>query len=168
MSSPSAVPSILCSYRTVKYLLHMTPRPTDVLDTVLHLAQLMAADMARFEKESGLTGPRTHLLWTLGLTGPSTQQALAAALDVTARNITGLVDGLTASGHVTREPHPTDRRATLVTPTPRGESTIQELRSRHDDLADQLFGKVPPRRLTAFVATLDETVATFTRLTEEA
>lgn len=134
---------------------------------MLHLATLVAVDMARFEKESGLTGPRVHLLWTLGLTGPSTQQALATALTVTARNITGLVDGLEASGHVTREPHPTDRRATLVTPTAFGARTIQELRDSHDDLAAQLFGSVPKQRLAGFVTTLDETIATFARLMEE-
>lgn len=144
----------------------MEMRPTDILDKVLHLATLVAVDMARFEKQSGLTGPRVQLLWTLGLSGPSTQQALATALDVTARNITGLVDGLAASGHVTREPHPTDRRATLVTPTPFGEKTIEELRDSHGELATQLFGSVPRQRLATFVATLDETVATFTRLME--
>lgn len=142
-------------------------RPSDVLDKVLHLATLVAVDMARYERESGLTGPRIQLLWTLGLSGPTTQRALAEALDVTARNITGLVDGLVASGHVTREPHPRDRRATLVTPTSAGELTINELRASHDDLANELFGQVSSRRLAAFVGTLDETIATFTRLMEE-
>lgn len=146
----------------------MEMHPPDVLDKVLHLATLVAVDMARFEKESGLTGPRVQLLWTLGLTGPITQQALATALNVTSRNITGLVDGLTASGHVTREPHPTDRRATLVTPTAFGERTILELRDSHRDLATQLFGPVPRQQLDAFVVTLDQTIATFTRLMEQA
>lgn len=145
----------------------MADRSTPVLDKVLHLTALIAADLARFERESGLTGPRTHLLWVLGLSGPSTQQALATALDVTSRNITGLVDGLAASGHVTREPHPTDRRATLVTPTALGEQTIRDLRESHRELAAQLFDAVPPTRLDAFVKTLDQTIATFTRLVEE-
>src|SRR5687768_14866180 len=96
--------------------------PTAALDKVLKLATLVGADLARFERESGLTTPRTHLLWVLGAAGPSTQQSLAVALDVSARNVTGLVDGLVSSGHVSREPHPTDRRATLVTPTAEGEA----------------------------------------------
>lgn len=140
----------------------------NVLDKVLHLSILVSIDMARFEKESGLTGPRIQLLWTLGQTGPSTQSALASALDVTPRNITGLVDGLVVSGHVSREPHPTDRRATLVTPTALGGRTIRELRDSHADLAQNLFGKVPARQLAAFASTLDDTIATFARLMDDA
>ncbi len=145
----------------------MEERLTSALDKVLHLSILVATDMARFEKESGLTGPRVQFLWTLGLSGPTTQRALATALDVTPRNITGLVDGLVASGHVTREPHPTDRRATLVTATELGSRTISQLRESHADLARQLFGNVPARQLAGFVATLDDTIAIFGRLMEE-
>ena len=140
---------------------------TAVLDKVLHLATLVGTDMARFERESGLTTARTHLLWVLGSGGPSTQQSLAAALGVSARNVTGLVDGLVASGHVSREPHPSDRRATLVTPTARGAAAIRELRDGHEDLARQLFEHVPAEQLAVFAATLEETIATFARLMEE-
>jgi len=145
----------------------MTSDPTGVLDKVLHLSTLVATDLARFEQDSGLTAPRVHVLWVLGQTGPSTQQALATALDVTPRNITGLVDGLVTTGHVTREAHPTDRRATLVTPTELGRRTIRDLRDSHADLARQLFSAVPAQRLAAFEATLDETIAIFQRLMEQ-
>lgn len=87
---------------------------------------------------------------------------------MTPRNVTGLVDGLVTSGHVVREPHPTDRRATLVTPTESGKRTIGELRDSHAELAQQLFGAVPAKRLDSFVIMLDETIATFTELMEQA
>ncbi len=145
----------------------MAVQLTAALDKVLYLATLVGQDLARFEAESGLTSARTHLLWILGATGPSTQQSLAEALAVTARNVTGLVDGLVASGHVTREPHPQDRRATLVTPTATGRAAIRELVRSHEQLARQLFSHVPERRLAAFVTTLDETIATFAELMEE-
>lgn len=140
---------------------------TAALDKVLRLATLVGTDLARFERESGLTTSRTHLLWVLGAAGPSTQRSLAAALSVSARNVTGLVDGLVASGHVSREAHPTDRRATLVTPTAKGKAAIRELIDSHEHLARQLFGHVPAEQLTVFAATLDETIATFTGLMEE-
>lgn len=141
---------------------------TEALDKLLHVSALVAADLTRFERESGLTTARVHLLWVLGFAGPSTQQALAEALGVSPRNVTGLVDGLAASGHVTREPHPRDRRATLVTPTVTGSRTIEELQESHEALAHQLFGEVPPRRLSAFVRTLDDTIAIFSALMERA
>ncbi len=139
---------------------------TSVLDRVLLLAHLVQADLARFEREEGLSTARVHLLWVLGGTGPSTQQALAQALEVTPRN--AYVDGLVASGHVTREAHPGDRRATLVTPTPLGASTIEGLTTSHVDLAQRLFGDVPDDRLAVFAEVLDETTARFARLMEHA
>lgn len=151
----------------MKYI-HYMADATDLLDRVLHLALLVQADLARFEREEGLTTSRVHLLWVLGETGPVTQQSLAAALDVTPRNVTGLVDGLVASGHVTREAHPSDRRATLVTPSERGAHTIDGLRRSHVDLAQRLFGDVPGHRLAVFGEVLDETTRRFARLMEEA
>lgn len=72
-----------------------------------------------------------------------TQATLAAGLHVTPRTITALVDGLVATGFVTRQPHPTDRRATLVTFTERGHTTAQALLDDHRRLARQLFAGLP-------------------------
>ena len=140
---------------------------TAVLDRVLQLALLVQADLGRFEKEQGLTTARVHVLWVLGETGPTTQQALSRALGVTPRNVTGLVDGLVASGHVTREAHPSDRRATLVTPTPLGTRAIADLVASHEDLAQRLFGDVPHDRLATFAEVLDDTTQRFAQLMEE-
>lgn len=150
----------------VKYIHHMV-MTTDALDRMLALNALMTADLERFEREHGLTTARVHLLWQLGAAGPSTQRALADALRVTPRNVTGLVDGLVASGHVTREPHPDDRRATLVTLTAQGSGFVAELQDSHRDLADRLFADLPERRLRDFVAVLDETMGRFAALMEE-
>ena len=43
---------------------------------------------------------------------------IARRLGVTTAAATVIVDRLTAVGHVHREPHPTDRRAVVVVPTP--------------------------------------------------
>lgn len=140
---------------------------TGALDKVLHLSALVSADLVRYERDSGLTVARVHLLWMLGMSGPQTQQSLASALEVSPRNVTGLVDGLVASGHVTREPHPGDRRAKVVTPTELGEQTIRGLRESHGALAERLFGQIPPDQLAAFTATVDQTITTFAVLMED-
>jgi DNA-binding MarR family transcriptional regulator len=113
------------------------------LDRVLELTVLLNRDMTDSLAREGLTESRAHLLWQLQQRGPCTQATLAADLHVTPRAITALVDGLEASGFVTREPHPSDRRAILVTFTERGRTTAQALRDGHVRLARQLFGGLP-------------------------
>lgn len=102
----------------------------------------------------GLTPARTHLLWELGQHGPVPQRVLAEALKVTPRAVTGLVDALVADGLVTREPHPTDRRAALVTFTPRGEELVAQLKRDHKALAQALFASMSHRELDTFSRSL--------------
>ena len=80
------------------------------LNRILELTVLLGRDMTDSLAREGLTDSRAHLLWQLQQRGPCTQRTLAADLHVTPRTITALVDGLVATGFVTREPHPSDRR----------------------------------------------------------
>ena len=107
-------------------------------------------DMTRAIDALGLTPSRTHLLWELGRRGPVQQRVLADALRVTPRAVTGLVDTLAADGFVTRERHPTDRRATLVTLTPRGKALVAQLKRDHRRLARALFAPMSRREFDAF------------------
>lgn len=50
--------------------------------------------------------------------GPLSPTELARRLGVTTAAATTVVDRLTRLGHVTREPHPSDRRGVLVVPAP--------------------------------------------------
>jgi DNA-binding MarR family transcriptional regulator len=124
------------------------------LDRVLELTVLLGRDMTDSLAREGLTESRAHLLWQLQQRGPCTQATLAADLHVTPRAITALVDGLAASGFVTREPHPSDRRATLVTFTERGRATAQALLDGHVRLARQLFAGLPDDAFDRFDAGL--------------
>jgi DNA-binding MarR family transcriptional regulator len=124
------------------------------LDRVLELTVLLGRDMADSLAREGLTESRAHLVWQLQQRGPSTQARLAADLHVTPRTITALVDALVATGFVTREPHPSDRRATLVTLTKRGRATAQALVDGHRRLARQLFADLPVGVFDAFDAGL--------------
>ncbi len=79
-----------------------------------------------------------------------TQRVLADTLKVTPRAITGLVDALAAGGLVTREPHPSDRRATLVTLTVEGERLTGKLKRDHRTLARALFAQMSWREFDSF------------------
>jgi DNA-binding MarR family transcriptional regulator len=127
------------------------------LDRVLALAVVLNDDMERDLARRGLTRSRAHLVWVLRKRGgPSTQQALAEALGVTPRAITSLVDALADGGFVTRESHPSDRRATLVTFTQRGKQAAKALDHDHEELARKLFGDMAPAAFRGFTRGLDE------------
>src|SRR6476619_439305 len=105
------------------------------LDRVLELTVLLGRDMTDSLAREGLTDSRAHLLRQLQQRGPCTQRTLAA-------------------GFVTREPHPSDRRAALVTFTERGRATAQALLDGHRRLARQLFADLPPNVFDGFDAGL--------------
>ena len=134
----------------------MADKQIRALDLLLEVAMLVNEDMTTSLARDGLTPSRTHLLWVLGQQGPSTQRSLAEALGVSARNVTGLVDALAETGFVTREPNPTDRRASLVSFTDHGAATVDRLRREQQEFALLLFGDLSGRRLDALVGGLGE------------
>ncbi len=80
--------------------------------------------MDRWLEKHGLSEGRMSALWMLNRSGPSTQGDLASALDVSPRNVTGLVDHLERDGFVVRSPDPDDRRAVRVQLSPLGEAKL--------------------------------------------
>ena len=121
-----------------------------MLDRVLELVVLLNDDMTHAIEALDLTPSRMHLLWELGQRGPVTQRVLADALKVTPRAITGLVDALVESDLVTRESHPTDRRATLVTLSASGKKLTATLKRDHRSLARALFAQMSRREFDSF------------------
>jgi DNA-binding MarR family transcriptional regulator len=145
---------------------HGMNTPTTVLDRLLEISELFQRDVARAFEGTPLTSARVRLLWDLHHGGPSTQQALATRLEVSARNITGLVDALEAAGYVTRSPHPSDRRSTIVSLTATAERMMQTMQREHAELTAELLGAVDEadrpalaRGVDAIAARLRELVA---------
>jgi DNA-binding MarR family transcriptional regulator len=132
------------------------------LDRLLLITVALHEDMTTSLEALGLTEARTRVVWELQRHGPMTQRDLAEALGISARGVTGLVDGLAATGFVTREPHPTDRRATLVTFTAAGAKTGAALLASQGEFAARLFADLPD--LAAFTAGLDFLAARFVDL----
>jgi DNA-binding MarR family transcriptional regulator len=125
---------------------------TEALDLVLELTVLLNEDATQALARHGLTPVRAHLAWELHHRGAATQRTIADWLGVTPRNVTGLVDAMVDIAFVTREPHPRDRRATLVTLTPHGASVMAAMDRDHQALAELLFGDMP--QFDAFAAGL--------------
>ncbi len=139
-----------------------------ILDQVMRLADLVQRDMADSFAGTALTMSRVHLLWVIHHGGPSTQQALAAALDVSPRNVTGLVDALEQAGYVERAPHPTDRRATLVTLTSLAERTMREMSGQREQLAADLVAGLPAAQQSALAEGLERVADRFEALVADA
>jgi DNA-binding MarR family transcriptional regulator len=107
----------------------------------------------------GLTRARATVIWFLHQGGPMTQRQLADALDVTPRNVTGLIDALQAAGFVDRNPHPEDRRATLVTLTALGRRAAAAMQADRERLANFLFTDLASADRSALVAALERVLA---------
>jgi len=143
----------------------MTTRLNDAgLDALLELSVLLGDDMNASLARDGLTVARAHLLWELRRSGPVPQRALSEAMGVSPRNITGLVDALVAGGFVTREAHPSDRRAILVTFTDRGRQAADTMARQQRELADELFAGETEESVAQFVAELRRIVGVLHRL----
>lgn len=138
------------------------------LDRLLELTLLLRQDLDRALPALGLTEARVKVVWHLHAHGSCTQSALAEALAVAPRTVTGLVDALVDTGFVTREPHPHDRRATLVTLTDHGARVASGLADGQAELAEQLFGDLAGDRLARFLADLDGVASRLRALVDEA
>lgn len=86
---------------------------------------------------------------------PVTMRDLAACLQIDAPYATVVIDELERRGLVRRRPHPTDRRAKLVSATPRGVAAAAR--------ADRILGE-PPAGLAALPA---ESIAQLARILAE-
>jgi DNA-binding MarR family transcriptional regulator len=86
-----------------------------------------------------LSYQRFQLLSALHCSGPSKMRDLATELGISPRNMTTMVDALESAGLVARRPHPTDRRATLVEPTPAGLRAVDPETQQGLDGAGVLF-----------------------------
>jgi DNA-binding MarR family transcriptional regulator len=129
------------------------------LDRLWGLSLLLSELMQHGLAERGITLARAGLVSLLERSDASTQRELSRTLRVTPRNITGLVDALEGEGLVVRAPHPTDRRATLVSLTSSGAALAATLKRDQDGFAERLFGDVALGELGAFIATVDRVLA---------
>lgn len=96
-------------------------------------------------RDSGITHARMRLLGALYFGGPRIMSGLSEELGVTRRNVTALVDALEREGLVSRSPHPTDRRATVIGLTGSGERKARSTHEIYRQLVSELFETLSER-----------------------
>jgi DNA-binding MarR family transcriptional regulator len=139
--------------------LHKMVGPAEVLRRFFQLTVAMSDAMEEDLARRGLTRARATLLAYLRDQGPTIQSELARALRVSPRNVTGLVNGLEASGLVRRSPHPTDGRAALVELTGDGARAAAALARDEREFAQYLFADRTTDELDTLAVGLDQLLA---------
>lgn len=145
---------------------------SEVLDRALMFSEQMSGSIERAASNYGLTTPRLELLFVLGLQGQCKQVELATYLDCSPRQVTALVDGLEASGHVERHMSPEDRRVRLIDLTDESRRIVDEVVSARVALAEWLFEGLDDDDLQTFGALSERLISrmsgrALTRLPEQ-
>jgi DNA-binding MarR family transcriptional regulator len=102
---------------------------TEALSALRLASHGMRTMMDRWLERQDMSEGRLAVLWRLRVTGSSTLGELAESLDVSPRNITGLVDHLERDALVERFADPEDRRATRVRLAPAGKQKLSDIKT---------------------------------------
>ena len=98
-------------------------RQSDTLQLVMELTDVSGLLPHALARRTGLSESELHSLRHL-LGGPLGPNDLARTLGVTSAASSGIVDRLEARGHVSRQPHPTDKRRTVVAISATGRTEV--------------------------------------------
>jgi len=107
-------------------------RTVEAMTALRVTARMTRQLMDRWAEKHGLSEGRLHVLFRL-VSAPEHQLPLgelADQLDVTPRNITGLIDHLERDGLVERVDDPDDRRQTYARLTPAGGKRLEGMRAQ--------------------------------------
>jgi len=97
----------------------------------------------------------------LGATGSATPTEIARRLAISTAATTLVLNRLEAAGHVGREPHPSDRRKVVITPTPASLDAAYELIRPVIDGVGQLTASMSADHRAVVVGFLDQMIAIY-------
>jgi MarR family 2-MHQ and catechol resistance regulon transcriptional repressor len=111
-----------------------------ILEAILEAGDVVNKYINTYLNEFGLTATKFNTLQVLSddPRGGVTQNQLGSKLTVTSPNITGVIDRLERDHLVTRETHPSDRRANLVRLTDEGQKMFEQAADLHALRTQQL------------------------------
>ncbi|HEV7270992.1 MarR family winged helix-turn-helix transcriptional regulator [Pseudoxanthomonas sp.] len=106
----------------------------------------------------GISAPRLRLLAALHEQGSMSIRALTQTLNVSAQNVSVMVDGLEAQRLVQRRDDPDDRRVVLVELTKQGRIVVSDGMDTHQAAAASLFSVLSPSERAVFAVILDKLI----------
>ncbi|GAA4997259.1 MarR family transcriptional regulator [Actinopolymorpha pittospori] len=120
----------------------------DALNQAIRLLSLRhRARAAALLAPLGLHPGQEALLLELARTGPMIQAQLSEALGCEPPSVTLMTRKLEASGHIRRQPAPSDKRASIVELTDSGKALTKELRRLWRALAEETVTGIPAETL---------------------
>ncbi|WP_428957319.1 MarR family winged helix-turn-helix transcriptional regulator [Streptomyces sp. cg35] len=99
-------------------------------------------------------------------TGPATPSELARELSTSTAAMTLVIDRLADGGHVSRQPHPSDRRKVLVTPAKHWEKAAFEHLEPLVAGIGEITESMTPQEQAIVAAFLERAVAAYDRATK--
>jgi DNA-binding MarR family transcriptional regulator len=131
----------------------------DASEPEIDVARLRVA-LARLSRRlrrhelAGLTPTQLAALATVGRSGPMRLGDLAAAEGIAPSTLTRLVTALEESGHVRRHADPTDARASTLAITPRGNETLERIRTENNRMLAASLHMLTPGQRSALASAL--------------
>jgi len=118
------------------------PSAEDVIHALIGTAHVIErvfdARLAKFKLPVRLSGPRLHILIAVEQHKRLRMGDVAAALGITPRTVTTLVDGIERDGLIRRALDPKDRRATLLELTPLAQEHFAQVRALQKQLTEDI------------------------------
>lgn len=90
-------------------------------------------------KDYGLVPPQAGILHILNGYGEFNQNLLSQEMNIDKASMVKFIDGLEKLGHVKRTTDPKDRRAKLVTLTPKGKMVQKKISEIHSKIEKEIF-----------------------------
>ncbi len=113
--------------------------PTKLAESLIEIRSVMRRRVDAALAAKGLSLAKFKILSVLDENGPCQPSLLAAKLNQVARSITDAIDVLERDGLVARTPHPTDRRARLLSITVKGSSLVRATQGPKSDAIEAVF-----------------------------
>lgn len=122
-------------------------RPADETtgDLLMAAARALRRRFQHAAEAYDVTAGQSRALHVIVEHGAARPSEVADALRIAPRSATEVVDALEARGLVTREPDPTDRRATRVVPTPQGRRLAQVLAAARREESERHLARLSER-----------------------
>jgi DNA-binding MarR family transcriptional regulator len=110
-----------------------------------------------------VTPAQCHVLLALEESGPLPNRELAALLQVDASTLSRTIDQLARKDLVERQPHPDDRRATLLELSDQGNQVATSIHATADSLYRSILGEIPVEHRLDVLKRFAQLVETFRR-----